>query len=194
MPVGPVSVPASSSSPPPTTARRSSARRCATRPRSPRSGRRPASGIAALYLWGLRWWPGVFLGELVVNAELLARPTAAAVGSLLGQQTGQHGRDRRRRAAAAPADRPARRARPGRAGRRHARGARDRDGDQRDRGHAVDARRRRHRPRREAPTFWRTWWLGDTSGGLVVLPADARLGPRSRRRPGGASAPGRAPC
>jgi signal transduction histidine kinase len=22
----------------------------------------------------------------------------------------------------------------------------------------------------EAPTFWRTWWLGDTSGGLVVLP------------------------
>jgi signal transduction histidine kinase len=22
----------------------------------------------------------------------------------------------------------------------------------------------------DAPTFWRTWWLGDTSGGLVVLP------------------------
>jgi signal transduction histidine kinase len=22
----------------------------------------------------------------------------------------------------------------------------------------------------EAPTFWRTWWLGDSSGGLVVLP------------------------
>src|SRR4051794_2693881 len=26
-------------------------------------------GIAALYLWGLRWWPGVLLGDLVVNAE-----------------------------------------------------------------------------------------------------------------------------
>ena len=22
-------------------------------------------GIAALYLWGLRWWPGLLLGELV---------------------------------------------------------------------------------------------------------------------------------
>ena len=22
----------------------------------------------------------------------------------------------------------------------------------------------------EVPTFWRTWWLGDTTGGLVVLP------------------------
>ena len=24
--------------------------------------------------------------------------------------------------------------------------------------------------------FWRTWWLGDTSGALVVVPADARVG------------------
>ena len=22
----------------------------------------------------------------------------------------------------------------------------------------------------EAPTFWRTWWLGDVAGGLVVVP------------------------
>ena len=28
-------------------------------------------GIAALYLWGLRWWPGVFIGDLVVNLQLL---------------------------------------------------------------------------------------------------------------------------
>ena len=28
-------------------------------------------GIAALYLWGLRWWPGILLGEFVVNGELL---------------------------------------------------------------------------------------------------------------------------
>ena len=44
-------------------------------------------GIAALYLWGLRWWPGVLLGELVVNAELLLAD-AVPLGSLLGQQTG----------------------------------------------------------------------------------------------------------
>src|SRR5215218_1404624 len=28
-------------------------------------------GIAALYLWGLRWWPGVLIAESIVNAELL---------------------------------------------------------------------------------------------------------------------------
>jgi hypothetical protein len=33
-------------------------------------------GIAALYLWGLRWWPGVFLGEVVVNGELLLDHTS----------------------------------------------------------------------------------------------------------------------
>src|SRR5215208_7586894 len=44
-------------------------------------------GIAALYLWGLRWWPGVLLGELVVNAHLLV-DDSIPLGSLLGQQTG----------------------------------------------------------------------------------------------------------
>src|SRR4051795_1475774 len=44
-------------------------------------------GIAALYLWGIRWWPGVLLGELVVNAHLLASDSIP-LGSLLGQQTG----------------------------------------------------------------------------------------------------------
>ncbi len=42
-------------------------------------------GIAALYLWGRRWWPGVFLGELIINAELLGTIPA---GSLIGQQAG----------------------------------------------------------------------------------------------------------
>ena len=42
-------------------------------------------GIAALYLWGLRWWPGVLLGELIVNAELLG---VLPTGSLIGQQAG----------------------------------------------------------------------------------------------------------
>jgi signal transduction histidine kinase len=45
-------------------------------------------GIAALYLWGLRWWPGILLGELVVNGELLLDDAGLPLGSLLGQQTG----------------------------------------------------------------------------------------------------------
>ena len=81
----------------------------------------------------------------------------------------QHGGDHRRRAAAAAADRPGRRDGPRRAGGRDAGGARSRDRDQRDGGDGLDARRRR-RGRSDATAFWRTWWLGDTSGGLVVLP------------------------
>src|SRR4051794_15289217 len=43
-------------------------------------------GIAALYLWGLRLWPGVLLGELVVNSQLFFDDRALPLGSLLGQQ------------------------------------------------------------------------------------------------------------
>src|SRR5512132_1042543 len=45
-------------------------------------------GIAALYLWGLRWWPGILIGELVINGELLFGDKGLPLGSLLGQQTG----------------------------------------------------------------------------------------------------------
>src|SRR3954447_8162377 len=45
-------------------------------------------GIAALYLWGLRWWPGVLIGELVVNSELLVGPSPLPLDSLAGQQAG----------------------------------------------------------------------------------------------------------
>src|SRR6185503_2531199 len=45
-------------------------------------------GIAALYLWGIRWWPGILLGELFVNANLLLEDSSFPIGSLLGQQTG----------------------------------------------------------------------------------------------------------
>src|SRR3954469_18131057 len=38
-------------------------------------------GIAALYLWGIRWWPGVLLGELVVNGELLLGDSHLPIGS-----------------------------------------------------------------------------------------------------------------
>src|SRR5436305_8216111 len=45
-------------------------------------------GIAMLYLGGLRWWPGIFLGELLVNVELLTSSAGIPVGSLIGQQLG----------------------------------------------------------------------------------------------------------
>jgi signal transduction histidine kinase len=41
-----------------------------------------------LYLWGLRWWPGVLVGELLVNGELLLDDTSLPLGSLIGQQAG----------------------------------------------------------------------------------------------------------
>ena len=45
-------------------------------------------GIAALYLCGVRWWPGVLIAETVVNAELLFAEHPLPLGSLLGQQAG----------------------------------------------------------------------------------------------------------
>src|SRR5438132_13461467 len=45
-------------------------------------------GIAVLYLRGLSWWPGVFLGELAINGELLVGDKALPLGSLIGQQAG----------------------------------------------------------------------------------------------------------
>jgi signal transduction histidine kinase len=45
-------------------------------------------GIGALYLFGLRWWPGVFLGDLVANLELLLGHDPLPLGSLVGQQLG----------------------------------------------------------------------------------------------------------
>jgi signal transduction histidine kinase len=123
-------------------------------------------GIAALYLWGLRWWPGILVAELGINAELL---DSLPVGSLIGQQTGNMieivvGAALLRRfigprarldradqvggmllalaiatAASATAGTLSMLA-----------------------GDVIQLS--------EAPTFWRTWWLGDTAGGLVALP------------------------
>ena len=44
-------------------------------------------GIAALYLWGSRWWPGRPARRAVVNGELLST-ARIPLGSLLGQQAG----------------------------------------------------------------------------------------------------------
>ena len=45
-------------------------------------------GIAALYLWGLPLWPGIFVGELLVNGQLLFENTPLPFGSVVGQQLG----------------------------------------------------------------------------------------------------------
>src|SRR5436190_20529600 len=45
-------------------------------------------GIAALYLWGLRWWPGILVGELLVNGQLFFENTSLPFGSVVGQQLG----------------------------------------------------------------------------------------------------------
>jgi signal transduction histidine kinase len=45
-------------------------------------------GVAALYLWGTCWWPGLLLGEILVNTDLYREDSMLPLGSLLGQQTG----------------------------------------------------------------------------------------------------------
>jgi signal transduction histidine kinase len=126
-------------------------------------------GIAALYLWGIRWWPGVLLGETVVNLQLLLDDSTFPIGSLLGQQTGNMAELivgalllRRLIGPNAAMDRveqvggmlvalgvaTAISATAGTVSMVA--------------GGVVDGS--------DATEFWRTWWLGDTSGGLVVLP------------------------
>jgi signal transduction histidine kinase len=126
-------------------------------------------GIGALYLWGLRWWPGIFVGELVVNGELLLDDSSIPFGSLVGQQAGNMAEIvlgavllRKLVGSRAALDRvdqvvgmlvalgiaTAISATFGTASMLA--------------GDVID--------QADIATFWRTWWLGDTSGGLVVLP------------------------
>jgi signal transduction histidine kinase len=126
-------------------------------------------GIAALYLWGVRWWPGVLIAELIVNAELLFADHPLPLGSLLGQQAGNMAEvvlgalllrrligpraalDRAEQVGgvfAALAIATAISATVGTVSMLA--------------GGVISAP--------EAPTFWRTWWLGDVAGGLVVVP------------------------
>jgi signal transduction histidine kinase len=144
-------------------------------------------GIAALYLFGLRWWPGVFLGELLVNGQLLVEGShPPPLGSLVGQQAGNMAevivgawllgrligpRAKLERASevggtiVAVGTATAISATVGTISML----AGDVIG--------VD----------EVPTFWRTWLLGDTAGALIVLPlcltwADPRRAWRRVRR------------
>jgi signal transduction histidine kinase len=126
-------------------------------------------GIAALYLWGLRWWPGIFVGELIVNGELLADDAPLPLGSLVGQQAGNMAEIvvgavllQRLIGRRAHLDRVEQvggmlialalasliSATVGTVSMLA--------------GGVIEGS--------EAPTFWRTWWLADTAGGLVVLP------------------------
>jgi signal transduction histidine kinase len=126
-------------------------------------------GIAALYLWGVRWWPGVLLGELVVNGELLLGDGTFPIGSLLGQQTGNMAEIvvgalllRRLIGPNAAMDRVAQVG-----GMLVALGVATAISATAGTvsmvaGGLVDAS--------GVAEFWRTWWLADTSGGLVVLP------------------------
>jgi signal transduction histidine kinase len=126
-------------------------------------------GIAALYLWGVRWWPGVFIGELVVNAELHFDDRSLPLASLIGQQAGNMAeiivgalllrRFVGRRAALDRAEQVG--------GMLAAIGTAT----------AISATVGTASmllggviPGSQALTFWRTWWLGDTAGALVVVP------------------------
>jgi signal transduction histidine kinase len=126
-------------------------------------------GIAALYLWGLRWWPGIFLGECLVNGDLFFGTAAPPLGSLAGQQLGNMAEVvvgawllRRLIGPRAALDRSSQvvgmivavgtaTAISATAGTLSMLA-----------GDVISIS--------SAPTFWRTWWLGDTSGALVVLP------------------------
>src|SRR5262245_5429801 len=126
-------------------------------------------GIAALYLFGIRWWPGLLLGELIVNTELLLGDSSLPLGSLLGQQAGNMAemivgalllcRLIGPRAALDRVDQvggmlialAAATAISATVGTLSMLAGDVIDGDQ-------------------IPTFWRTWFLGDFAGALVVVP------------------------
>jgi signal transduction histidine kinase len=123
-------------------------------------------GIAALYLWGLRLWPGIFIAELAVNGELLH---SLPLGSLIGQQAGNMAEVvvgavllRRFIGRRSALDRPD-----------HVGGMLVAIGT----ATAISATVGTASmllggviPASDIPKFWRTWWLGDTAGGLVVVP------------------------
>jgi signal transduction histidine kinase len=126
-------------------------------------------GIAALYLAGIRWWPGIFLGELVINGELFASHNGLPVGSLIGQQTGNMAEIivgallvRRligKRAALDRTDQVG--------GMLLALGTATLISATVGTISILAGGVITHS---EAPTFWRTWWLGDSAGALVAFP------------------------
>ena len=137
-------------------------------------------GIAVLYTFGLRWWPGIFLGELLVNGQLLLEHAHPPVGSVMGQWAGNMAEVivgawllRRLIGPRARLDSAAQvggmlvavgtatciSATVGTISMLA--------------GGVIDVS--------SVPTFWRTWLLGDTAGALVVLPLLLTWGAGPRR-------------
>src|SRR5262245_15077022 len=125
--------------------------------------------MATLYVFGLRWWPGVFFGEALVNIQLLHEHDELPVGSILGQWTGNMAE------VVVGAWLLLRLIGP--------RAALDRSSQVGlmiiavGTGTAISATFGTVSmlaggviSQSEIPLFWRTWFLGDTAGALIVLP------------------------
>jgi signal transduction histidine kinase len=137
-------------------------------------------GIAALYLYGLRWWPGIFLGELLVNGQLLLEASHPPFGSIVGQQLGNMAEVivgawllRRLIGPRAALDSSAQVS-----GMLLAVGTATAISATVGTismwaGGVIDEA--------EIPRFWRTWLLGDTAGALIVLPLILTWGADPRR-------------
>lgn len=147
-------------------------------------------GIAALYLFGLRWWPGIFLGELLVNGKLLLEAAHPPVGSVMGQQLGNMAEVivgawllRRLIGPRAALDTGAQVGRMLVAAGTATCISATVGTISMLAGGEIDVS--------GVPTFWRTWLLGDTAGALIVLPliltwaADPRAAWRRMRTPEG---------
>ena len=120
-------------------------------------------GIAYLYLRGLVFWPGILLGDLLAN-DYMRLPLGSALGQTIGNvlEVVLAAYLLRRAARAgfrSPARRPATTAPPDRSG----------DDGERNRGDAL-ALLGGVVTAAAFPTVWRTWWLGDACGALVVVP------------------------
>jgi signal transduction histidine kinase len=127
-------------------------------------------GIAVLYLGGLRWWPGVLLGDLgSLLWDVLSTELAVPVGSALAEAAGDMARALVAvvilRWLAGPRAAMGRLRDVGAVFAGVASGAAIsatvamlalRAGDVIADSHLTE--------------FWRSWWLGDVSGGLVVIP------------------------
>jgi signal transduction histidine kinase len=126
-------------------------------------------GISALYLWGLRLWPGVLIGELLVNAELhfesAGLPFVSAAGEGVGNMLEVIGGAYLLHRLVGPRTRLDRVDQV--SGLLLALGAATAISATVGTlsmlaGNVIEGS--------EVASFWRTWWLGDTCGALVVVP------------------------
>ena len=122
-------------------------------------------GLAVLFLYGVRLWPGIVIGDLLLG------DFSTPLGTVARADGRQHAGARGRRAAAAPADR-----RPRRAGARRATCSRSSSARWLRRWSARRSGRSSLRlggviASDELGSVVRTWTLGDAAGVLVVAPA-----------------------